>query len=124
MFQKMAKPGGKARPHRVQLRRSKGWRMPGNSAKVDRSTLFGNPFRVSEYGHDRAVALHRAWITGRPIDTPMASARRTELTKRRAEVLRALPGLRGKNLACWCPLPREGEADSCHALVLLELANR
>src|SRR4029453_2502972 len=65
MLQKMAKPGAKARPHRVQLRRRKGWRRPGNSVKVDRSTLFGNPFRVSEYGHDRAVALHRAWITGR-----------------------------------------------------------
>jgi hypothetical protein len=97
--------------------------MPDNTAKVDRSTLFGNPFVVGEYGHDRAVALHRAWITGRPIDAPMASVRRTELTKRRTEVLRALPGLRGKNLACWCPLPGEGEADSCHALVLLELAN-
>jgi hypothetical protein len=119
----MAKPGAKARPRRVQLRRSKGWRMPDNTVKVDRSTLFGNPFLVSEYGHDRAVALHRAWITGRPIDAPMASARRTELTKRRADVLRALPGLRGKNLACWCPLPKDGEADSCHALVLLELAN-
>jgi hypothetical protein len=107
----------------VQLRRSKGWRMPDNTVKVDRSTLFGNPFLVSEYGHDRAIALHRTWISGRPIDAPMASARRTELTKRRADVLRALPGLRGKNLACWCPLPKDGEADSCHALVLLELAN-
>ena len=37
-------------PRRVQLRRAKGWRMPANTAKVDRTTLFGNPFSVKEYG--------------------------------------------------------------------------
>jgi hypothetical protein len=81
---------------------------------------------VGEAGADMAdvaPGLTFAWITGRPIDAPMASAMRTELSKRRAEVLRALPELRGKNLACWCPLPKQGDADSCHALVLLELAN-
>jgi hypothetical protein len=51
----------------VQLRRAKGWRMPPNTVKVDRTTLFGNPFSVKEYGRDSAVALHRAWLTGRSI---------------------------------------------------------
>lgn len=32
--------------------------------------------------------------------------------------------LRGKNLACWCKLPKPGEPDICHAAVLLELANK
>lgn len=32
--------------------------------------------------------------------------------------------LRGKNLACWCALPKPGEPDICHAEVLLKLANR
>ncbi len=41
----------------------------------------------------------------------------------REKVLAALPTLRGKNLACWCPLPGVGEQDDCHAAVLLELAN-
>ena len=42
----------------MQLRRAKGWRMPANTVKVDRTTLFGNPFSVKkEYGHEHAVAL-------------------------------------------------------------------
>lgn len=36
---------------RIQLSRQKGWRMPENTVKVDRSTRWGNPFdfRRSEY---------------------------------------------------------------------------
>ena len=41
--------------------------MPANTVKVDRTTLFGNPFSVKEYGHDRAVALHRAWSPEDPL---------------------------------------------------------
>ena len=93
--------------------------MPANTVKVDRTTLFGNPFSVKEYGHDRAVALHRAWLTGRPIGKDQSA----ELRLRRKAVLEALPSLRGKNLGCWCPLPEQGEPDSCHAALLLELAN-
>ncbi len=39
------------RPVRIQLARAKGWRMPPNAVKVDRSTRWGNPFdfRSSEY---------------------------------------------------------------------------
>ncbi|MBF9653902.1 DUF4326 domain-containing protein, partial [Streptococcus pseudopneumoniae] len=35
-------------PVRIQLRRTKGWRMPANTVKVDRTTIYGNPFRVGE----------------------------------------------------------------------------
>jgi hypothetical protein len=41
-------------PHRVQLRRTKGWRMPPDTVKVDRSTIWGNPFVV---GRDGGVGL-------------------------------------------------------------------
>jgi hypothetical protein len=122
MVQRMAKSAGQARaegPRRVQLRRAKGWRMPANTVKVDRTTLFGNPFSVKEYGHDRAVALHRAWLAGRSIGKEQSA----ELRQRRKAVPEALPALRGKNLACWCPLPEHGEPDNCHAALLLELAN-
>lgn len=34
-----------------------------------------------------------------------------------------LSDLRGNNLAFWCPLPRSGQRDCCHAAILLELAN-
>jgi len=111
-------------PRRVQLRRTRGWRMPANTLKVDRTTRFGNPFSVEDYGRERAVALHRAWIRGEPRDPSLPRKLQRDLEARRAEVISALPSLRGKNLACWCPLPERGKPDVCHAALLLELANR
>jgi hypothetical protein len=32
--------------------------------------------------------------------------------------------LAGKDLACWCPPPKEGEPDWCHAAFLLEFLDR
>ena len=113
-----------AAPRRVQLRRSKGWRMPANTVKVDRTTLFGNPFSIKDFGHDRAVELHRRWITGARFGRDVLGSVTVDLATKRKEVLQALPTLRGKNLACWCALPKPGEPDRCHAAVLLELANR
>jgi hypothetical protein len=125
MVHTMARPAGPncataKGPRRVQLRRSKGWRMPNNTVKVDRTTWFGNPFSVKDYGHDRAVALHHAWLSGRSIGKRLSKT----LLQRRKAVLEALPTLRAKNLACWCPLPELGEPDNCHAALLLKLANR
>jgi hypothetical protein len=114
---------GAARPRRVQLQRRKGWRMPANTVKVDRTTPFGNPFAAKEHGRERAVALYCAWIAGQPIRAAVLPDRRTDLARRRVALLRALPALRGKHLACWCPLPAEGGLDTCHAAVLLALAN-
>ena len=82
--------------------------MPANTVKVDRSTLFGNPSSVKEYEHDHAVALHREWLFGRSIGKELSK----ELLQQRKAVLEALPALRGKNLACWCPLPEHGEPDN------------
>jgi Domain of unknown function (DUF4326) len=112
------------KPRRVQLKRSKGWRMPANTVKVDRTTLFGNPFPIKDYGHDRAVELHRRWITSERFETSAFDSAMPDLAARRKKVLEALPSLRGKNLACWCALPKRGEPDCCHAAVLIELANR
>ena len=112
------------RPRRVQLRRTRGWRMPAKTVKVDRTTRFGNPFSIEGYGRERAVALHRAWITGEVGNPPIPNKLLRDLEARRTEVVSGLPSLRGKNLACWCPLPEPGEPDICHAALLLELANR
>ncbi len=114
---------GSAPPRRVQLQRRSGWRMPANTIKVDRTTPFGNPFSAKDYGRDGAVALYRAWIAGRPIPVAALSDHRADLARRRAALLRALPTLRGKHLACWCPPPEDGAADACHAAVLIALAN-
>ena len=101
--------------------------MPPGTVKVDRTTLFGNPFPIKEYGHDRAVELHRAWMTGVPTgglaDAGIPAGRMEELAALRAKVLTALPTLRGKNLACWCRLPKPSQPGNCHAALLLELAN-
>ncbi len=94
------------KPVRVQLSRRKGWRMPPNTRKVDRTTKFGNPYQGGADGDgDRAmlVARFRAWLY------------RPEQAGHRAEVRAELAG---KNLACWCP-----PDGPCHADVLLELAN-
>lgn len=51
-------------PKRVQLSRAAGWRMPKNTVKVDRSTRWGNPFKLHGDGKpmtaDAAVLLRLA----------------------------------------------------------------
>ena len=102
-------------PERIQLRRTKGWRMPPNTVKVDRSTRWGNPFRVGQDGNrPKCVALFRKLLTDPSFD--LSSDHRLFVFT--AERLKA--DLGGKNLACWCPLDDE----HCHAAVLLEIANR
>ena len=96
-----------ATPRRVQLRRLKGWKMPANTLKVDRSTAWGNPFKVSATLDAAAsVAAFRAYVLA---DNEAAAALRLAI---RAH-------LAGKNLACWCKLD-----GPCHADVLLAVANR
>lgn len=109
------------KPQRIQLKRTKGWKMPPNTVKVDRSTRWGNPFRVGPLKQyvtwaaldDVPATLHidpqtavdafRNWAEGALDDGPPIP----DWTE-----------LRGKNLACWC---KPGEP--CHADVLLEIAN-
>lgn len=97
------------KPKRIQLRRTKGWRMPPNTVKVDRSGKWGNPFPAAEYGvanslrYFREVVAGGAWMRG--VSYP------------RIEEIKA--ELRGKNLACWCKPDQP-----CHADILLELANK
>ncbi len=79
-------------PCRIQRRRTKGWRMPANTVYVGRPTKWGNPYTRA------AMVDFQIWV----------------INNRRAD----LHELRGKNLACWCPLDKP-----CHADVLLELAN-
>ena len=110
------------KPQRVQLKRQRGWKMPPNTVKVDRSTIYGNPFSAEQFGRETAVALHRGWLSGVMTDAQIAArfhgAIAKHLTERRHEVMASLGKLRGKNLGCWCP------DEPCHATLLLELANR
>ena len=112
-------------PQRIRLSRARGWRMPPNTVKVDRSTAFGNPFtadgcREAGYrGSDaqiaaRCVEAFRVWLG--PHWRANWDGQESEAA--RSRLFSGLPNLRGKNLACWCPL-----GAPCHADVLLEIAN-
>lgn len=91
------------KPHRVQLSRKKGWRLPPNTVVVSRPSKWANPYRVGVDGDARECVRKfgsnisaNLWMLRGLIDP-----------------------LRGKNLACWCSLD-----EPCHADVLLELSNR
>ncbi len=109
-------------PNRVQLQRVKGWRMPANTRKVDRTTVFGNPFDSVKHGTSDAVRNHRLWLTGALTNEQLLAQYPDIVAKhliaRRRRVLESLAQLRGMNLACWCPPARP-----CHADLLLKLAN-
>lgn len=100
-------------PHRIQRKRTKGWKMPPNTVCVTRGTPYGNPFRVgggvSASEAVQRYAIHMAsyfsWVLKQP-----GGAQQLE---------DFLAPIRGKNLACYCK-PDE----PCHADVLLKLANQ
>lgn len=102
-----------AGPRRIQLRRTKGFRKPKHAIVVSRPSKWGNPYKPGELDVDGV--------------TPMSPARAVERYRthlalghfKRAE----FEELRGKDLACWCPLPKPGEPDVCHAAVLIAIAN-
>lgn len=53
-----------------------------------------------------AVAAYRLWLADQP---GLIAAARAEL--------------QGRDIACWCPLPPEGEPGICHGTVLIEVSN-
>ncbi len=111
-------------PRRIQLRRTAGWRLPPDTVVCSRPGVLGNPFSAQHFGRAQAVALHEIWL--REPDAAAlgyAAPLAAKLDALRAEVLRRLPALRGRNLACWCRLPAPGARDLCHAATLLQLAN-
>ena len=136
-------------PQRIQLRRTKGWRKPEGAIVVARPSRWGNWFVIStagkQYERYRATLVDPDALIVYPMDKrghrtgahyavlgDMADARRlaVDLYRRSLEATYLeidgplnrnfyLDGLRGHDLACWCPLDQP-----CHADVLLELANQ
>lgn len=135
-------------PKRIQRKRARGWRMPKNTIYVGRPSRWGNPFNLTAASHcwtalahgfkaDRngriacSVAMYRQWIhDGKEVEIDCGFVAdhdgKVERIVSSPSINAKLPPpfsdiqreLRGKNLACWCPLDRP-----CHADVLLELAN-
>lgn len=114
-------------PKRVQRKRTKGWTMPVGAVYVGRPTIWGNPFWHAEkfWGVERSLALYRAACLGvwQPsLNDGMPSYYddlcewRNRIGGHPLELI--ISELRGKDLACFCPLDQP-----CHADVLLELAN-
>lgn len=123
-------------PQRVQRKRSPGWRA-GTAVIVDRSSRYGNPWRII----DDHILLHPDSITqkfGSPAEARAAASSHYRAWLRgegpnlwqtgrkvfsRTRVLTDLWRLKGRDLACTCPLPEEGQPDHCHANVLREFAD-
>jgi hypothetical protein len=136
-------------PKRIQRKRTKGWRMPEGAVYVGRPTIFGNPFRAykceccgywdvrddngvtyliqHEYTRRPEVrADQRSWTTRAEATCEALRLYCDEMTYWFGGRMEWDPGfaacvhrLRGRDLACWCPLDQP-----CHADVLLEIANR
>lgn len=123
-------------PQRIQLSRKKGWRMPPNTVKVDRSTKWGNPFclkgsfldNLTDLSLDGCIKIQYMWrsyVESNKND-------KQEIVKSSLEFYESMlhcnllkisienvkRELKGKNLACWC---KPGEP--CHADILLKIAN-
>lgn len=123
-------------PKRIQLSRAKGWRMPPNAVNVARPTKWGNPYRLDAdnrpwsrfpwRSRERAQACvdyyrlaATQWLAVPYTRVPRPDIGPDAFTFGAHLVAEAAPhALRGKDLACWCPLDQP-----CHADVLLELAN-
>jgi hypothetical protein len=132
-------------PSRIQLKRTKGWRMPEGAVKVDRSTRWGNifwpgqrvispgaygslaspyhgcfPSGVYEFGNGRGYEIRRVRDRADAVDLFRSYVTADPSGWPPGEIASALYGL---DLACWCPEPGDGEPDICHAIVLGEIAN-
>lgn len=110
--------------------------MPPNTVKVDRSTYYGNPFVVGQpsgifEGETLIESLTLAdslnffeRLCRGMVSPEMHPHAQLWLKRIKARYLAAHPQeilrmeLRGKHLACWCPLDQP-----CHADVLLRVAN-
>jgi len=98
------------KPHRVQLSRKLGRRLPTGAKNVARPSRWGNPFVVGQRPvRDAASAVdwHAWWLSVHP------------------EAVRAAKReLAGRILACWCPLYYpDGTRYPCHADNWLMVAN-
>lgn len=112
-------------PVRIQRKRAKGWRMPEGAVYVGRPTRWGNAWRVGSTGW----TVRPGGLINRDTHPPLTHAEAVESYRHAEEAFAAgmtaderadwYAPLRGRDLACWCPLDQP-----CHADVLLEIANR
>jgi len=87
---------------RIQRKRTAGWRMPPNTVYVGRPTKWGNPWKVAcpddEEQRAEAIRFYELHLKNKLKQDP-----------------HFLDSLKGKDLACFCPLDKP-----CHADILLK----
>ncbi len=87
---------------RIQYKRSKGWRMPENAVYVGRPSKWGNPYKIGIDGTRlEVIEKYLIWL-----DAQLQENRKF------------LEPLKGKDLACWCPLNMP-----CHADIIIKILN-
>lgn len=96
---------GPAAPRRIQLQRTKGWRLPPGAVSVAYPSKFQNPYRPKQHTYEAHLQAREQYRDQHLAEHP--------------ELMEAAPSeLRGKILGCYCALDLP-----CHADVLLEIAN-
>ena len=135
-------------PPRIQLSRARGARMPVHAVRVDRATIYGNPWRSGAPGWlmipaeggapvclerisferamsaAEAVDAYRQWLIAgtvlmpSSVDTLIADRAMRAMQARRDLIRWSFPKLHGRQLACWC-----APGESCHADTLMEIIN-
>lgn len=98
------------KPKRIQRCRIKNWQMPSNTVYVGRPSKWGNPYKIGDMGFGKLPRIKTIKGTIRSY----AAELRVRLFFRPD----LLVELKGKNLACWCPLNQP-----CHADILLKETN-
>lgn len=104
-------------PQRIQRKRTKGWKMPPNTVYVGRGSAWGNPFVVGVDG-DAVECIRKFADYLMPYRHHGKNSGLDKFFLSEMHIRDIQFQLRGKNLACWCPLDQP-----CHADFLLAQAN-
>jgi hypothetical protein len=102
-------------PKRIQRQRIRGWKKPKGSVCVTRGTPWGNPFVVRP-DLEPGEQINRVYVAVPTLEDAIECFRIRVVET--PENFPPIANLKGKDLACWCPLDQP-----CHADVLLRLAN-
>ena len=104
-------------PLRIQRKRTKGFKLPPGAVCVTRPGRWGNPFETAAE-FDAAYRMVAASIDV-SVCFPVIPWHIDQDFGRMVAIVRGIHMLKGKQLACWCPLDKP-----CHADILAREANK
>lgn len=104
-------------PIRLQRKRTAGFTLPANTVCVTRPGIYGNPFVVGTWQSHPLLSV-KVLVRDNHHAKVLFDNWLTVCKEGRKLKVRIREELKGKNLACWCPV-----GDSCHADIILEIAN-